>query len=244
MHRERFPGLQGDWARLDAPAGTQAVDSAIDAVAAFMSSGDSANAHGSFAAARATDALVDRTRAAVGELFGASPRGVVFGPSMTSLTLAFSAAVGRSLRPGDEIVLTRLDHDANVAPWLIAAERGGARVSFAEPPDRATLALPAEAVERHLTDRTRWVAVTAASNAIGTVPDLPGIVAAAHAAGARVYVDAVHHAPHRRTSGSARTPGCSSPAIPRCSPSSTRTSCARPPTPSRSAGRPGRPPSR
>jgi cysteine desulfurase family protein (TIGR01976 family) len=206
MHRERFPGLQHDWARLDAPAGTQAVDSAIEAIGAFMASGDSANAHGSFAAAHATDALVSRARATVAELFGGDPRGVVFGPSMTSLTLAFSAAVGRTLRPGDEIVLTRLDHDANVAPWLIAAERAGATVRFAEPPDRASLALPAAAVEEHLTERTRWVAVTAASNAVGTIPDLPGIVAAAHAVGARVYVDAVHHAPHRRIS--VRELGC------------------------------------
>jgi len=198
MHRERFPGLQHDWARLDGPAGTQVVDSAIDAVAAFMASGDSANAHGAFAAARATDALVSRARATVAELFGGDPRGVVFGSSTTSLTLAFSAAVGRTLRPGDELVLTRLDHDANVAPWLIAAERAGATVRWAEPPDRSTLALPAAAVEAQLTERTRWVAVTAASNAVGTVPDLPGIVAAAHAVGARVYVDAVHHAPHRR----------------------------------------------
>jgi cysteine desulfurase family protein (TIGR01976 family) len=200
------PGLQHDWARLDAPAGTQAVDSAIEAIGAFMASGDSANAHGSFAAAHATDALVSRARATVAELFGGDPRGVVFGPSMTSLTLAFSAAVGRTLRPGDEIVLTRLDHDANVAPWLIAAERAGATVRFAEPPDRASLALPAAAVEEHLTERTRWVAVTAASNAVGTIPDLPGIVAAAHAVGARVYVDAVHHAPHRRIS--VRDLGC------------------------------------
>jgi len=206
MLRERFPGLQHDVARLDAPAGTQAVDSCIEAIGAFMASGDSANAHGSFAAAHATDALVSRARATVAELFGGDPRGVVFGPSMTSLTLAFSAAVGRTLRPGDEIVLTRLDHDANVAPWLIAAERSGATVRFAEPPDRASLALPASAVEEHLTERTRWVAVTAASNAVGTIPDLPGIVAAAHAVGARVYVDAVHHAPHRRIS--VRELGC------------------------------------
>lgn len=206
MLRERFPGLHHDWARLDAPAGTQVVDSAIDAVAAFMASGDSANAHGAFAAAQATDAVVWRARRTVAELFGGVPQGVVFGPSTTSLTLAFSAAVGRTLRPGDEIVLTRLDHDANVAPWLIAAERAGATVRFAEPPDRATLALPAAAVEQHLGERTRWVAVTAASNAVGTIPDLPGIVAAAHAAGARVYVDAVHHAPHRRIS--VRELGC------------------------------------
>jgi cysteine desulfurase family protein (TIGR01976 family) len=113
------------------------------------------------------------------------------------MTMRLSAAVGRTLAPGDEIVCTRLDHDANVRPWLIAAERAGAVVRFAEPvPD--TLELPASSVETVLTERTRWVAVTAASNAVGTVLDLPGIVAAAHGAGARVYVDAVHAAPHRR----------------------------------------------
>jgi cysteine desulfurase family protein (TIGR01976 family) len=116
---------------------------------------------------------------------------------MTAMTMRFSAAAGRSLAAGDEIVCTRLDHDANVGPWLIAAERAGATVHFADP-EPGTLELPASAVEAVLGDRTRWVAVTAASNAVGTVPDLPGIVAAAHAAGARVYVDAVHAAPHRR----------------------------------------------
>jgi cysteine desulfurase family protein (TIGR01976 family) len=117
---------------------------------------------------------------------------------MTTLTLAFSAAVGRTLGEGDEIVCTCLDHDANVAPWLIAAKRAGATVRFAEPPDRDTLELPVSAVEAVLTDRTRWVAVTAASNAVGTTPDLQAIAAAAHQAGARVYVDAVHATPHRR----------------------------------------------
>jgi cysteine desulfurase family protein (TIGR01976 family) len=93
-------------------------------------------------------------------------------------------------------VCTRLDHDANVTPWLIAADRAGAQVRFAEPePD--TLELPASAVEAVLSQRTRWVAVTAASNAVGTIPDLPGIVAAAHAVGARVWLDAVHATPHR-----------------------------------------------
>jgi cysteine desulfurase family protein (TIGR01976 family) len=115
---------------------------------------------------------------------------------MTTLTLAFAAAIGRALEPGDEIVCTRLDHDGNVAPWLIAAERAGATVRFAEP-EPETLDLPAAAVEAVMSDRTRWIAVTAASNAVGAVPDLPGIVAAAHATGARVYVDAVHAAPHR-----------------------------------------------
>jgi cysteine desulfurase family protein (TIGR01976 family) len=195
--RERFPGLADGWARLDGPAGTQMVDVAIEAMDAFMRSGDNANHGGVFRAAQATDALIAAARDAVGRLLGGTPEGVAFGPSMTAMTMRLASAAGRALRPGDEIVCTRLDHDANVAPWLIAAERAGATVRFADP-EPETLELPAAAVEAVLGERTRWVAVTAASNAVGTVPDLPGIVAAAHAAGARVYVDAVHAAPHRR----------------------------------------------
>ncbi len=197
MHRTRFPGLADGWARLDGPAGTQMVDDAIEAMAAFMRSGDNANHGGAFRAAQRTDEVVAQARASVAALLGASTEGVVFGPSMSALTMRFSAAVGRSLQPADEIVCTRLDHDANVAPWLIAAQRAGAQVRFAEP-DRATLELPASAVENVLSERTRWVAVTAASNAAGSIPDLPGIVAAAHGAGARVFVDAVHATPHRQ----------------------------------------------
>jgi cysteine desulfurase family protein (TIGR01976 family) len=194
--RDRFPGLSDGWARLDGPAGTQMVDAAIDAMADFMRSGDNANHGGVFRAAEATDELTLATREAVGRFLGGTPDTVAFGPSMTALTMRFSAAVGRTLAPGDEIVCTRLDHDANVAPWLIAAERAGATVRFADP-EPETLELPASAIEAVLTDRTRWVAVTAASNSVGTIPALPGIVAATHAAGARVYVDAVHAAPHR-----------------------------------------------
>ena len=197
MNRDRFPGLAGGWARLDGPAGTQMLDTAIDAMSAFMRSGDNANHGGVFAAAHATDEIVAGARASVAALLGGDPRGVVFGPSMTALTMHFAAAAGRALSPGDEVVCTRLDHDANVRPWVIAAERAGATVRFAEP-DPETLELPAAAVEAVLSERTRWVAVTAASNAVGSIPDLPGIVAAAHAAGARVYVDAVHATPHRR----------------------------------------------
>jgi cysteine desulfurase family protein (TIGR01976 family) len=196
MHRDRFPGLDDGWARLDGPAGSQMVDSAIEAIAGWMRSGDAANHGGAFRAARRTDALVASTRETVARLLVAEPRGIVFGASMTALTMRFAAAVGRTLAPGDEIVCTRLDHDANVAPWLIAAERAQARVRFADPaPD--TLELPAAAVEAVLGPRTRWVAVTAASNAVGSIPDLPGIVAAARRAGARVFVDAVHATPHR-----------------------------------------------
>jgi cysteine desulfurase family protein (TIGR01976 family) len=194
--RARFPGLSDGWARLDGPAGTQMVDAAIDAMAEFMRSGDNANHGGVFRAAEATDELTASAREAVGRFLGGTPETVAFGPSMTALTMRFSAAVGRTLQAGDEIVCTRLDHDANVAPWLIAAERAGATVRFADP-EAETLELPASAVEAVMTDRTKWIAVTAASNAVGTVPDLPGIVVTAHDAGARVFVDAVHAAPHR-----------------------------------------------
>ena len=196
MNRDRFPGLAGGWARLDGPAGTQVVDSAIEAMDAWMRSGRGANHGGAFAAAHATDECVAQARAAAGRLLGAEPENVAFGPSMTAMTMRLSAAVGRTLGPGDEVVVTRLDHDANVRPWVIAAERAGATVRWAEP-DRETLALPAAAVERVLSERTRWVAVTAASNATGTVPELEAIVAAAHAAGARISIDAVAAAPHR-----------------------------------------------
>jgi cysteine desulfurase family protein (TIGR01976 family) len=196
MNRDRFPGLAGGWARLDGPAGTQMVDTAIEAMDAWMRSGRGANHGGVFAAAYATDECVEEARAAVARLLGAEPRGVAFGPSMTAMTMRLSAAVGRTLAPGDEVVVTRLDHDANVRPWVIAAERASATVRWAEP-DRETLALPTSAVEAALSERTKWVAVTAASNATGTVPELAGIVAAAHAVGARVSVDAVAAAPHR-----------------------------------------------
>ena len=197
MNRDRFPGLAGRWARLDGPAGTQMVDVAIEAMDEWMRSGRGANHGGPFAAAQATEDCVEECRAAVGRLLGAAPDDVAFGPSMTALTMRLSAAVGRTLAPGDEIVVTRLDHDANVRPWVIAAERAGAVVRWVEP-ERGSLALPAGAVEAVLGDRTRWVAVTAASYAFGTVPELDAIVAAANAAGARISIDAVAAVPHRR----------------------------------------------
>src|SRR3954469_986166 len=126
MNRERFPGLADGWARLDAPGGSQPVDAAIEAIADYMRGGGMANQGGEFEGAKQVDSLLIQARATVGELLGGDPRGVVFGPSMTTLTLAFAATVGRALSAGDEIVCTRIDHDANVSPWLIAAGRGGA----------------------------------------------------------------------------------------------------------------------
>jgi cysteine desulfurase family protein (TIGR01976 family) len=195
--RGRFPGLADGWARLDGPAGTQVVDTAITAIRDQLADGASANTGGFFAASRATAAMVASTRAVVGRLLGADPSGVVFGANMTTLTFAFSRAVARTLAPGDEIVCTRLDHDANVTPWVRAAEARGARVVMA-PFDPATGRLPTEAVTSRIGGRTRWVAITGASNAIGTIPDLAPVIAAAHTVGAKVFVDAVHLVPHRR----------------------------------------------
>ena len=150
-----------------------------------------------FAAADATDALVARTRNRVAELLGARAAGIVFGANMTTLTLAFTRAVAATLRPGDRVVGTRLDHDANVTPWRLACDQAGADHVLA-PFDPATGILDPAAVIELIDERTRWVALPGASNLIGTIPDLAPIIAAAHDAGARVFVDAVHLAPHRR----------------------------------------------
>jgi cysteine desulfurase family protein (TIGR01976 family) len=197
VDRQRFPGLRDNWVRLDGPAGTQALDDAVEAAAAWWRSGDPANAHGPFPQAAATDALVWSTRQACAELIGGRPEGIVVGESMTSLTMRFAAAVGRTLGPGDEVVVTRLDHDGNVRPWVVAAERAGATVRFTEP-DRDTLVLEPEHVAAVVSERTRWLAFTATSNVTGTAPDVAAICALARDAGARTYIDAVAAAPHRR----------------------------------------------
>ena len=193
--RDRFPGLANGWARFDGPAGTQVVDTAIDASADWQRSGNNANSHGAFAAAEACDALVERTQATMGELLGADPAGFVFGPSTTNNVFSITRAIGRELGPGDEIVCTRLDHDSNVSPWLLIAADTGATVRMAEF-DTATGRLDTAAVTALLDEHTRWVAVTGASNAIGTMPDITAITAAAHQVGAKVVVDGVHLTPH------------------------------------------------
>jgi cysteine desulfurase family protein (TIGR01976 family) len=172
------------------------VDTAIAAMRDYLKSGANANGGGRFAASVTTGELVASARATVAKLLGADPGGIVFGPNMTTLTFAFTRAVARSFREGDEVVSTRLEHDSNVTTWRMAAEDRGASVVLA-PFDTATGRLDVAAVTDRITDRTRWVTVTGASNALGTVPDVPAIAAAAHAAGARVFVDAVHLTPHR-----------------------------------------------
>ena len=195
--RHRFPGLQDGWARFDGPAGTQMLDVAIDAMTAFMRSGENANAGGFFAAGQASDQVLREARLAVAELLGAPAQGIVFGPNMTSLTFDFTRSVARTLRPGDRVVGTELDHDANITPWALACEDAGAEHVLA-PIEATSGRLVTDSVIDLIDDRTRWVAVTGASNLLGTIVDLPPIIEAAHVRGARVFVDAVHLAPHRR----------------------------------------------
>ena len=195
--RHRFPGISNGWSRFDAPAGTQMVDTAIEAVSAWMASGSTAAAGGPFAATDDCADLLSRTRAVVGQLFGADPAGICFGPNMTTLTFSFSRAVGATLRPGDRVVGTRLDHEANISPWRRACEQAGAQHVLA-PFDTATGTLPPENVIALIDENTRWVTLPGASNLLGTSPDLRPIIDAAHGVGARVYVDAVALAPHHR----------------------------------------------
>ena len=195
--RHRFPGVSREWSRFDGPAGTQMVDSAITAMGDWMASGNTASNGGPFAAAEECQRLMDRTRAIVGQLLGGDPTGVSFGPNMTSLTFAVSRAVAATLRPGDRVVGTRLDHDANITPWRRAVDAAGAEHVLA-PFDPVTGQLPPENVIDLIDERTKWVTVPGASNLLGSTPDLAPIIEAAHAVGAYVYVDAVHLAPHRR----------------------------------------------
>ncbi len=195
--KHRFPGVSDGWARFDGPAGTQVVDSAITAMTNWLSDGSNGCGGGYFAAAHAADELVDRTRATVGQLFGADPAGIAFGPNMTSITFAISRAIGATLQPGDRIVGTRLDHDANVTPWRRAADQAGAEQVLA-PFDPDTGTLPPENVIALINEKTKWVTLPGASNLLGTAPNLKPIIEAAHAVGARVFIDAVALAPHHR----------------------------------------------
>jgi cysteine desulfurase family protein (TIGR01976 family) len=197
--RRQFPalGLKIDGqpvVYLDNPAGTQVPQRVIDRTAEYWRTMN-ANRGGAFVTAERSDALIDEVRrAAAVFLNAASAEEVVFGPNMTTLTFGLSRAIGRELRPGDEILVTRLEHDANVSPWLALQEQGVIVrfVDIAVP--QCTLDL--DDFKRQLGPRTRLVAVTHASNAVGTIPDLAAISRAAHAVGAWVWVDAVHYGPH------------------------------------------------
>ena len=192
--RSQFPGLTEDTVALDGAAGTLVPAPVIEAVAEAMQYA-MANVHGEFAASVRSTETVAAARHAVADLVGGTPEGVVFGPNMTTLTFHFADALSSDWRPGDEVIVTSLDHDANIRPWVIAAERAHATVRWAEF-DPQSGELPAEVFDELITDRTRLVAFTAASNAIGTRPEVRAISDRAHAAGALTYVDGVHATPH------------------------------------------------
>jgi cysteine desulfurase family protein (TIGR01976 family) len=199
--RQRFPALArtGEDGRpvifADAPGGSQVPETVIEAVASHLRRGIS-NTHGAFAASQQTDATVAAARRAAADLTGSDPGEIVFGPNATTLLLHVSRSFGRTLRPGDEVVVTVLDHDANVRPWVLAARDAGATVRWVDVhEDDVTLDL--DAFDAALSDRTRLVAFTLASNAVGTIPPAAELVRRAHAVGALVAVDGVHLAQHR-----------------------------------------------
>lgn len=191
--RDHFPALAEGLAHFDGPGGTQVPEVVAAAVAASYRSAVS-NRHGGFASSDRADAIVEGARQAVGDLLGADPRGVIFGQSMTANTYVVAGALAKTWQPGDEVVVSRLDHDANIRPWVQAAARVGAQVRWAEVDAGGELGTAQYA--DLVTDRTRLVAVTAASNATGSRPHVPAIAAIAHAAGALVHVDGVHSTPH------------------------------------------------
>lgn len=196
--RTQFPALaqevQGRPAVFaDGPGGTQVPRQVIDAISDYLIHAN-ANTHGAFVTSARTDATIGEARAAMADLLGCAPDEVVFGANMTTLTFALSRALGRELGPGDEIVVTRLDHDANVAPWTALAERGVTIRTVDIDVEDCTLDMAELA--RLIGPRTRLVAVGYASNAVGTVNDVAEVVRLAHAAGALTFIDAVHYAPH------------------------------------------------
>jgi cysteine desulfurase family protein (TIGR01976 family) len=195
--RAAYPALAQGFCHFDGAAGTLVAAPVSAAVAGVL--GDAvANRTNAFEPGRRAVRIVNEARAAVADLLGGTPEGVVFGSSATSLTYLVSRTLSQSWGPGDEVVLSRLDHDANIRPWVQAAQRTGATVRWAEF-DRETGALPTESFSSQITERTKLVAVTAASNAIGTRPDVATIAAMAHQAGALCYVDGVHATPHQPT---------------------------------------------
>jgi cysteine desulfurase family protein (TIGR01976 family) len=197
--REQFPALGRthngrNVVYLDGPGGSQVARSAIAAVSRYMNRGG-ANLHGAFPTSVETEEILRDTRQAVADFLGADPDEIAFGPNMTTITFAISRALSRTWDSNTEIVVTELDHRANVDPWLLAAAERGTRVRWVRV-NPETLTLDPDDLERAITDRTKLVAVGLASNAVGTVNDVSAIARRAHEAGAFVAVDAVHAAPH------------------------------------------------
>ncbi len=192
--RAHFPALDEGAAHFDGPGGSQVPDTVADAVAGTLRAAVS-NRGVMTAAERRADGIVTGARQAMADLLAGTPGGIVFGRSMTQLTYDMARALAKQWRPGDEVVVTTLDHDANIRPWVHAAESRGVTVRRADfDPESGELAVAA--VAGLLTERTRLVAVTAASNLLGTRPDIPAIAERVHEAGALLYVDGVHLTPH------------------------------------------------
>jgi cysteine desulfurase family protein (TIGR01976 family) len=178
---------------LDGPGGTQVPQRVIDAISDYLRASN-ANTCGAYATSRRTDQMIANARSAMADFLGCNSDEVIFGPNMTSLTYAISRAIGRELAPGDEIVLTHLDHDANISPWRALEERG-VKIQMAEIHEQ-DCTLDMDDLARKITSRTKVVAAGYASNAVGTINDVKTIVRLAHEAGAMAFIDAVHYAPH------------------------------------------------
>ena len=194
--RAEFPALASGAAYFDGPGGSQVPACVVDAMSAYLTEAN-ANLGGAFATSRASDAVMERGRAAGADFMGAEPEGIAFGANMTTLNFQLAHAVARTLEPGDEIVVTALDHDANVSPWLLVAEDHGLVVRTA-PLRTEDMTLDLGELEELVGERTRVVAFTLASNAVGSIPDAARVAAAAHRVGALAWADGVHLAPHRR----------------------------------------------
>jgi cysteine desulfurase family protein (TIGR01976 family) len=191
--RERFTALRSPLAFFDGPAGTQVPDSVIEAITAYLQAAN-ANLGGAFLTSKMSDGLVDGARVAASEFLGVFADEVIFGANTTSLNFALSRTVARDWGPGDEVVATKLDHDANVSPWLELAHDKGLAVHLCDFDDEGRLDL--DHLASLVGERTRVVAFPWASNALGTVTPVQEIVALAHGAGALAWCDAVHYAPH------------------------------------------------
>jgi cysteine desulfurase family protein (TIGR01976 family) len=191
--RSRFSALQRELAFFDGPGGTQVPDEVIDAIASYLRESN-ANIGGPYETSRRTDGLVADSRAAGAGFLGCLTEEVVFGANMTTLNFALSRSAAREWQAGDEVVVTRLDHDANVSPWLELAHDLGLVVHFAEIRDDTTLDV--DDLTAKLSERTRVVAFPWASNAVGTLVDVARVSELAHEVGALAWVDAVHYAPH------------------------------------------------
>ena len=197
--RSQFPSLTQTVnghpaAFLDGPGGTQVPQRVIDAISAYLRH-NNANTGGAYATSRRTDAMIAEARSAMADFLHCGADEVAFGPNMTTLTFAISRAIGRDLKPGDEIVVTRLDHDANVSPWLAMAEDRGITVRWAEIHNEDCTLDMADLASK-INSKTKLVAAGYASNAVGTINPVKEIVKLAHAAGALAYIDAVHYGPH------------------------------------------------